>query len=479
MVASVLIVDDEPNLRKVLAAQLRRHGYEVHAAEDGESAVAMLAAHPVDVVVTDLRMPGMDGLALLGHVHALLPGTPVVLITAHGTIDTAVEALKRGAFDYMTKPFDQGELRTVLEKAVASARRRRADLRTDPPEAHASADPDAVAGASDPLQPPAAPAAPDDVDLDHPALRRVAPVVRRVAPTPGTVLLSGETGTGKELVARAIHRRSARAHQPFLQVHCGAIAPDLLEAELFGEERPALDGATPRRPGRFTLAQGGTLLLDEIEAVPAHVQVRLSRVLQDGVVEHADGRAPSRVDVRVIASTEADLGRMMREGRLRDDLFYALSVLPIPLPPLRERLDDLPDLVDRFVQRFNAKFGYAIEGFDDDALEALARHPWPGNLRELEAVIERACLLAAGPRLGRGDLAGFSPDDDGSATAPQVDKELALKDYLRLHTSQLERHRIQAALDADDGNVTRAAKKLGISRRSLQSKMKEYGLRER
>jgi DNA-binding NtrC family response regulator len=475
MVASVLIVDDEPNLRKVLSAQLRRHGYDVLAAEDGESAVAMLADHPVDVVVTDLRMPGMDGLALLGHVHALLPGTPVVLITAHGTIDTAVEALKRGAFDYLTKPFDQDELRTVLEKAVASARRRRSDLRTDPPVATPSDE----GSPSDAPRPPPAPASPDDVDLDHPALRRVAAVVRRIAPTPGTVLLSGETGTGKELVARAIHRRSARAHQPFLQVHCGAIAPDLLDAELFGDERPSLDSAAPRRPGRFTLAQGGTLMLDEIEAVPAHVQVRLLRALQDGVVEPRDGRAPFRVDVRVIASTEADLGRMTREGRMRDDLFYALNVLPIPLPPLRERLDDLPDLVERFVQRFNAKFGYAVEGFDEDALDALARHSWPGNLRELEAVIERACLLAASPRLGRGDLAGFSPDDDGSAPAPSTSEELALKDYLRLHTSQLERHRIEAALDADDGNVTRAAKKLGISRRSLQTKMKEYGLRER
>ena len=453
MTASILIVDDEPSIRKVLTAQLARHGYEVHTAADGETAVAMLGEHPVDVVITDLKMPGMDGLALLGHVHELLPATPVIMITAHGTVETAVEAVKRGAFDYITKPFEQEEIRSAVEKAVRTARRKASDLRTDAPHT--------------------------DLVGDSPAMRRVWAIIQKVATTPATVLVTGEPGTGKELVARGIHELSDRRAGPFMQVHCGALPEHLFEAELFGQERAAIEGGAPRKPGRFELADGGTLFLDEVDALPRDVQVKVLRVLQDGVFDRVGGTTPVRVNVRVVAASDADLPRLVRDGRFREDLYYKLNVIPVHLASLRERIEDLPQIVNHFVRRFNARLGMGIEGLTPDALAALARHAWPGNLRELENLLERTMLLAPGTAVDVADLSGFSPEDDDAPPDAREHEELELKEYLHLHTQRLERHRIRRALKEEDGNVTRAARKLGISRRSLQTKMKDYGLRER
>jgi two-component system response regulator AtoC len=450
--ASLLIVDDEPSIRKVLAAQLGRFGYEIFTAEDGETAVAMLAEHPVDVVITDLKMPGISGLELLAHVHELLPGTPVVLITAHGTIETAVEALKKGAFDYITKPFEQEELRAAVEKAVATARHRQRDLRGPP--------------------------GPSDLVGESPAMRRVWSLIERVAPTPASVLITGEAGTGKELIARAVHALSDRRTAPFVQVSCGAIPEHLFEGELFGWEKGAFAGAAARKPGRVELSDGGTLFLDEVGDLPPAMQVRLLRALQDRTFDRVGGTLPVPVDLRVVAATDVDLTRLVREGKFREDLYYRLNVIPIHLAPLRERIEDLPALVAHAVARFNARLGTRIEGLTQAALDALSRHRWSGNLRELENLLERTMLLATSPWIDVPDLSGFRADHEDAPPDAREHDDLALKEYLGLHTTRLERHRIRRALEQEDGNVTRAARLLGISRRSLQTKMKDYGLRE-
>lgn len=445
-------MDDELSIRKVLGAQLRKQGHEVLSAADGQAAVQLLSAEPVDAVITDLKMPGMDGLSLLRWVQDAIPGLPVILITAHGTVDVAVEALKRGAYDFITKPFDQDELRDTLDKALATRKR----------------------SAQDAVSPP------QDADLigSNPAMRRAWAVIERIAPSTATVLVTGEPGTGKAFVAKAIHRRSDRADGPFISIACSAIPERLFEAELFGYEPGALQGPVTQRPGRVELAHGGTLFLDEVGALPKDLQVRLLRVLRDGAIDRIGGTQSIPVDVRVVAASDEDLTKLVRDGRLREDLYYRLNVIPIQLAPLRERREDLPTLVQHFLTRFRERFGTPARTLADDALSALQRHGWPGNLRELENLLERAALLADGPVLHASDLAGFQPSPAESAPDAREGEDLDLKDYLRLHTARLERYRIRRALEADEGNVTRAAKRLGISRRSLQTKMKDYGLRE-
>lgn len=449
----ILIVDDEPSIRKVLHAHLTRQGYDVESVSDGAIAKEVLATQPFNVVVSDLKMPRVSGMQLLQWVQENQPGLPLILITAHGTVNTAVEALKLGAFDYVTKPFDQDELQGVIRKALRAETRNAQRIVAEPGGAW-------------------------NIIGTTPKMREVYQLIERVAPSPTTVLITGESGTGKELVARAMHERSDRASGPFIQVNCGAIPDTLFEAELFGYERGAFTGAVTAKPGRFELAHEGTLFLDEVGEMPRDSQVKILRALQERRVDRIGGLRPVDVNVRVVAATNIDLEQAVRERRFREDLFYRLNVIPIHLPPLRERTEDIPLLVEHFLRRFNKRLGRRVLRVSPTALAALLEHPWNGNIRELENLMERSVLLCDKEVLGLDDLPGLRPSSD---SAPSMDPELdqlGLKEFVRVHTAKLERARIQDVLQLEEGNVTRAARKLGISRKSLQTKMKDYGLRD-
>ncbi len=447
----ILIVDDEPSIRRVLSAHLQRAGYRVDAAQHGAEAIQLLEARPYQLLVTDLQMPELDGLALLAWCRAELPALPVIIITAYGTVGSAVEALKLGAHDYISKPFDLTELRNVIGKALAHGQRPPAALCADAQGRFA------IIGRT-------------------PGMQRIYTLIDKVAASPSTVLVQGESGTGKELVARALHDQSARADGPFIQVNCGAIPENLFESELFGHEKGAFTGAVSAKPGRFELAHGGTLFLDEISELPKDMQVKLLRVLQELRFERVGGLRSIEVDVRVVAATNKTLRDEVSAGRFRQDLFYRLEVVPITIPPLRERADDIPLLVQHFLDKYNRRLGRSVASISPDALDQLASWRWPGNVRELENVMERAVLLADGDALKASDLHGVGADSE--PPSPTEDERLDLKAWVRLHTARLERSRIQRALDQAEGNVTRAAKVLGISRKSLQTKMKAYGLRD-
>ncbi len=479
MAPRVLIVDDERNIRRVLQALLEGDGYEVDEAADGDEARALIrrASPPYDVVLSDLRMPNCDGMELLRWVRGSAPDTPLVLLTAHGTVDIAVEAMREGAFDFIVKPFDEADLSAMLEKAIAqrNANRERAYAPgTSEDSSVRDAAPDRAAEVL------------SDIIGVSPPMQDLFSMLRRVAPSPTTVLLRGESGTGKELVASAIHRLSTRCDAPFIAVNCTAIPENLFESELFGHEKGAFTGAVTRRPGRFELADGGTLFLDEIGELPPPMQVKLLRALQERVVERVGGLKPVPVDVRLIAATNADLEDMVDDGGFRADLYYRLNVVPIRLPPLRERPSDIPVLTRHFIRKFSERLDRRIDGLDDDLQRALVEYRWPGNIRQLENIVERMVLLASQDSLTLDDLppevrAGERDPEAGVETVrgdpPLPDGNL--KDIVREHTQQLERDLILKALQEDDWNVTHAAKRLGISRKGLQLKMKDYDLRGR
>ena len=448
----ILIVDDEPSIRMVLRAHLNRSGYQVTAAENGAEAVALLRNEAFQLVVSDLKMPVMGGMEVLEHCQIEYPGLPVILITAHGTVDSAVEAIKRGAQDYITKPFDSDELLPIIEKALRTEEKGRSELHED------------AAGRFKIIGQTA-------------RMKGVYGMIEKVACSPTTVLITGESGTGKELVARALHENSDRSGAPFIQVNCGAIPENLFESELFGHEKGAFTGAVAGKPGKFELADGGTLFLDEVGELPKDMQVKLLRVLQDGQFERVGGVRSKTVDVRLVAATNRVLEEEVKAGRFREDLFYRLNVIPIKLPPLRDRSDDIPLLVEHFLQKFNERLGAEVQGIRPDAMAALLSHKWPGNIRELENLIERSVLLAEDTMLSLADLPGLTPDNFDTANIEESE-EMGLKEYVRVYTAKLERARIQRVLEEEDANVTRASKKLGISRKSLQMKMKDYGLRD-
>lgn len=462
----ILVIDDESNLRRVLSAQLGRDGYEVHVAEDGEQGLAMLRDHHIDLVVTDLRMPRVDGMEVLRQALLMDPDLPVVIITAHGTVDNAVEALKTGAFDYITKPFDQDELRAIVRKALRTRHLSSSEVSFDASTVTTGAR-FGIIGQSKSIQ-------------------ELYTIIDRVADTPTTVLITGESGTGKELVARALHESSSRAGKPFIRVNCAAIPKDLMESELFGYERGAFTGAVSSKPGRFELATTGTLFLDEIGEIPVEMQVKLLRVLQESEFERVGGIKTLRVDVRLVASTNRDLKREIANGSFREDLYYRLNVVPIQLPSLRDRRDDIPLLAQNFIAKFNARLKKNVEGIDAEALDKLCSYGWPGNIRELENVIERAVLFCDGAEIGVADL---SPEVRGAsltsvpATSATLDEAAVSRDGLKAQVraarARIERELIVRALEQTAYNVTHAARMLKISRKGLQLKMKELGLRDR
>jgi two-component system, NtrC family, response regulator AtoC len=469
----ILVVDDETNLRRVLSAQLARDGYDVHEAGDGEEAVAFLKEHHIDLVITDLKMPKASGMDVLRAALRDDPSRPVIMLTAFATIENAVEALKTGAFDFITKPFDQNEVRQIVKKALRTR---------DLANADATRDVTTVA--------PQGAKARFGIIGESPAILDVFSILERVADTPTTVLITGESGTGKELVARALHENSSRKDRPFIKVNCAAIPKDLMESELFGHEKGAFTSAVSSKPGRFELASGGTLFLDEIGEIPNEMQVKLLRVLQESEFERVGGIKTIHVDVRLIAATNRDLKKEIAASSFREDLFYRLNVVPIVLPALRERRSDIPLLVSYFIQKFNARLKKSLEGVEAEAMERLTGYGWPGNIRELENVIERAVLFADGARIRLEDLAvelrdGSSSSDAGRATPlpPSVNEGGAptdgLKEQVKAAMSRLERDLILRALMQTANNVTHAARLLKISRKGLQLKMKELNLRER
>jgi len=466
MGSRILLVDDEVSLRKVLASALRREGYDVVSAKDGEEALALIDAsdapdtgEPFDLVVTDLRMPNVDGMELLRRVRARAKELPVVMLTAHGTVDLAVSALKQGAFDFVTKPYERDELLRIVEKALEQGSRDVREPRTGSREDRRRL----LVGESA-------------------RMREIGDIIDRVADSPSTVLITGESGTGKELVALSLHEGSSRRDRPFIRINCGAIPPGLIEAELFGHERGAFTGAVTSKPGRFELADQGTLFLDEIGELPIEMQVKLLRVLQESTFERVGGIKTHKVDVRLVAATNRDLEKATAEGAFREDLFYRLNVVPIALPPLRDRLDDVPRLVGHFIEKFNTRLGRRVERLTDDAVSVLMGYGWPGNIRELENIIERTILFSDGVVI---DVQGLPPElvarvkgARGTKPPSPSDKDTSMKSIVRQATAELERDLIQRALDDTGGNVTHAARRLKISRKSLQIKMKELGLRD-
>jgi DNA-binding NtrC family response regulator len=443
--AHVLVVDDEPNLRKVLGALLEGAGHATSRAASAREAFDLVRAQDPDLVITDLRMPEVDGMELLSWMRRDFPEIPVIVLTAHGSIGLAVEAMRCGAHDFLTKPFEKERVLATVAAALAQGELQRAD---------------AQGGFGDR----------DDLGMtgNSASMDRLRSLVRRVAPTPATILIVGETGTGKELVAEALHRLSPRAKGPLVRVNCGALPENLVESELFGFEKGAFSGADRAKPGRFELADGGTLFLDEIGELPLPAQVKLLRVLQDGRVDALGGTAPRQVDVRLVAATHRDLGTLVREGRFREDLLFRLRVVELRLPPLRERTEDVPELLDLFLDRQAQRLRRRRPSVSPAAIARLQSHGWPGNVRELEHAVERAVLLS--------DATVLEPHDFGLASdgAPMQEGRTALADA----TGEAERRVMRQALEAHGGNVTHAAQALGLSRRGLQLKMKALGLRD-
>ncbi len=443
---SILVIDDDAAIGKVLVALLRQKGFEASWVGSAEEGLGELEERPWDVVLSDVRMPGMDGLALLDEVSARHPEVPVVLLTAHGSVALAVDAMKRGAADFVQKPFEREEVLYAVDRALSRSRTSRA------------------------AAPP--PAASNGMIGDSPAMRDVFATIRKVAPTTSTVLVRGETGTGKELVARALHEASPRKDEPFVRVHCAALPESLLESELFGYEKGAFTGATQRKPGRIELAHKGTLFLDEIGDISPAVQVKLLRVLQERELERVGGTQTVRVDVRIVAATHRDLEGMIAAGTFREDLFYRLAVVPIVIPPLRERPGDQ----ERLIRHFAASFGGAK--IDEAAIAKLAAQPWPGNVRQLQNMVERLVVLADGPTVTLADvereLSRARPvSDTRASTPPRVEGNASTLEAQRRET---EKEALVRALAQAGNNRTRAARLLDVSRRTLYNKLKEHGL---
>jgi len=452
---SVLIVDDEEAMRHLLSVVLRDHGYEVRAVSNGEEALRELAARDYDLVLSDVRMPRMDGLQLLAAIQREHPDLTVIVMSAYGTHDTAVEAMKAGAYDYVSKPFRPDEVLLVLQKAEEREKLLRENRRLRG-ELAAGYRLDNLVGGSASMQ-------------------DVLKQLRKVAPVKTTVLLTGESGTGKELVARALHELSPRASFPFVAVNCGAIPGELLESELFGHVKGAFTDAVRNKKGLVAEAEGGTLFLDEVGELPSGLQVKLLRFLQEEEIRRVGDVRSEKVDVRVVAATARDLATAVKDGQFREDLFYRLNVLGIRLPSLRERPEDIPALAEHFLARCaRLRAGTPLSGISADALAAMRAYRWPGNVRELEHAVERAVVLADGPELREEDLPEAVREPAPTAIPPLALPEGTLS--VKRATRLLEAELIRRALERTHGNRTRAAELLDLSYRALLYKIKEYGV---
>jgi DNA-binding NtrC family response regulator len=444
----ILVVDDEEIVRESLGGWLEKDGYRVECAADGPSAIARLEAEPRQILICDLKMPGMDGLQVLEEARKRQPDLAVVIMTAYATVDTAVSAMKLGAYDYLMKPFDPEELSLMMQKIVAqqSLVRENVVLRQALENRYTFR----------------------DLVSKSPAMQAVFELARSAARTSSTILVLGESGSGKEVLARAIHAESPRAGQPFVEVSCAALTESLLESELFGHEKGAFTGASARRKGKFEAADGGTLFLDEVGDIGPKLQLDLLRVLEERRFHRLGGNDPIEVDVRIIAATNKDLRKAVAAGTFREDLYYRLDVVPITLPPLRERKEDVPLLVDRFLERLSVEMKKPLEGVTAEAMDALMAQEWRGNVRELRNVLERGAVVARTPVVQLADL-GLPPKAVAAAPAPGAGGLPSL--------DEVERKHIAAVLASTGGNVSQSARVLGIDRVTLYNKMRKYGLR--
>jgi DNA-binding NtrC family response regulator len=452
--ASVLVVDDEPLKRVTLQIELTEAGYRVYEAAEAGSALRLLESRPVDVVVTDLRMPQIDGLTFLQEVKQRRPGTYVILMTAYASVDTAVEAMKRGAYDYITKPFHTTELLAKLEKICAY----QAGMRF-PGEAADRQGPELFGRI---------------VAHSH-AMRNLFDQIRTVADSERTILIAGESGTGKELVAEAIHQHSRRREKPLVKFSCAALQPNILESELFGHERGAFTGAIRRKPGRFELAHTGTMFLDEVDDIPPELQVKLLRAIEQQEFERVGGEDMVRVDVRLICATKKNLKEVVEAGRFREDLYYRLNVITLQIPPLRERKDDIPALAEHFLRKHGCPPQRAgvLPTVSPHALDVLMAYDWPGNCRELEHVIERALAFCDGPEITPEQIPRLHESGRESEHAIPIPEGAR---RLTETVADVERRLIESALRQAEGNQAKAAQMLGIPRTTLRDKIAKYGL---
>ena len=447
---SILVVDDEKHSREGLRKALESQ-YDVYIAEDAPSAYQLLESQRFEVLITDLKLPGDDGMKIIQRALSLSNPPVCLMMTAYGSVETAVEAMKEGAYDYLTKPVDLERLDILIKRALRSrtVEAENENLKRQIGQRYGF----------------------ENIIGESPAMKRVFETIQQVAPTRATVLIEGESGTGKELVAHAIHHLSPRKDAPFVAVHCAALAPTLLESELFGHEKGSFTGAIERRSGRFEIADGGTLFLDEVGEVDASVQVKILRVLGERSFERVGGSKTVQVDVRVITASNRNLARLVEQGKFRDDLYYRLKVVEIKLPPLRERREDIPLLVREFLKEFGAENQKTVEDIAGDAQAVLMAYDWPGNVRELRSAVEHAVIWSKDGRITLKDL-------------PPVLRESAAQPAMKaaptgMNLEQTEKAMMIRALEGCGGNVSKAAEQLGISRRTLHRKIKAYGLRPR
>ncbi len=457
MKGKVLVIDDEEAIRKSLRMVLEYEGYDYAEAASGPAGIQALERETPDAVLLDIKMPGMDGLEALQKARAQDPHTPILMISGHGDVPTAVEAIQRGAYDFLEKPLESDRVLTAIRNAIERKRLREENQR--------------LRGAAD---------ARTRIIGRSAALREIEKAVARASPTNATVLITGESGTGKELIAHSIHRQSPRADRPFVKVNCAAIPEDLIESELFGHEKGAFTGASSRQTGKFVQADGGTIFLDEIGDMSQRTQAKVLRVLESGEVEPVGLAKTLRVDVRVIAATNKDLPSEIRAGRFREDLFFRLNVVPIAVPPLRERRDDIPLLVEHFVGTFCAENNYRLKRFDEAALARLAARPWRGNVRELRNAVERLLIMAPGDAIAESDVAAYGGgpgelnDAQGGDAGSGVDP--ARHRTLQEYREEAEKAFILSKLKEFRWNVARTAKAIETPRSNLYKKLEHYGI---
>ena len=457
---TILIIEDEAKLRRLLELNLGDDGFKTLSAGDAETALNLLTSEPVHLVLTDLKLPGMSGLDFLHKAKEQNTALPIVVMTAFGSVETAVEAMKAGASDYVLKPFSLAEIRIVVRKELDHSRLQEENRSLREALGQKYSHPNIVARS--------------------PKMQEVLSTVERVAPTNSTILLGGESGVGKDLIARVIHEKSRRASGPFVKINSTAIPENLLESELFGYERGAFTGAATSKPGKFELADKGTLFLDEIGDVPPATQVKLLRVLQEREFERLGGTRTIKVDVRLLAATNRDLRAALEQGTFREDLYYRLNVVPIDIAPLRERKEDIPDLANLFLKRFSKDSGRdaasQVHGITPAAMQMLLSHYWPGNVRELQNVIERACALAAGPELDVHDIQLDTPRSRAGASADRFLRDGFLPDGMTL--DQWEDEMIRESLKRANGNKSQAARLLGLSRNALRYRLSKIGIED-